>query len=90
MHERLDAALKRLANALDELEAAEARRHGPGEALAQIKDDREKHRSELEDVRRRAETLEAAQDEVLARLNRAQAAIQSILAKSAKSAKSQA
>jgi chromosome segregation ATPase len=81
LHERLDAALKRLATALDALEAVEAQRRGPDDTLVTLENDRAKLQAELEEIRCRAKTLEAAHDEVLARLNRAQAAIQSILVK---------
>lgn len=86
--EHLEDALKRLAAALDRLEAASARRI----EAASKRDDRAgpnigsesdpaRLAAELDQARSRAQSLESANDEVCLRLKDARAAIEGILSK---------
>ena len=85
--ERLDAALKRLAAALDQLDAASERRARADalrtnleDELAVMQDDRSRLAVELDGAIARAKSLELANDEVARRLNGASAEIRGILA----------
>ncbi|MEJ0092910.1 MAG: DUF4164 domain-containing protein [Methylocella sp.] len=86
-HERLEAALKRLVSALDQLEAASERRvKAEGlranleEELAVMQDDRSRLAVELDGAVARSNSLEMAADEVARRLKNASATIQAVLA----------
>jgi small-conductance mechanosensitive channel len=84
---RLDAALKRLAAALDQLEAAAARRADADaigadfeEELAIMQDDRSRLAVELDGAIARANSLQIANAEVARRLEQASATLRAILA----------
>lgn len=88
--ERLDAALKRLAAALDLLDAAgerrakaDALRANLEDELAVMQDDRARLAVELDGAIARAKSLELANDEVARRLNGACAEIREVLAEAA-------
>ena len=83
---RLEAALKRLAAALDQLEAAEERRAQSVvergdlvEELAVMQDDRSRLAVELDGAVARSNSLELSNLEVARRLRRASATIASVL-----------
>jgi septal ring factor EnvC (AmiA/AmiB activator) len=85
--ERLEATLKRLAAALDQLEAASERRvKAEGlradleEELAVIQDDRSRLAVELDGAVARSNSLETATDEVARRLKNASATLKAVLA----------
>jgi Domain of unknown function (DUF4164) len=85
--ERLDAALKRLAAALDLLEAASERRARADtlrtnleDELAVMQDDRSRLAVELDGAVARSMSLELANDEVARRLSGASAEIREVLA----------
>jgi hypothetical protein len=82
----LDAALRRLSAVLDHLEAAaerrataDAARGDLNEEFAIMQDDRSRLAVELDGALARARTLETAHHEALRRLDRADAAIRSVL-----------
>jgi chromosome segregation ATPase len=84
--ERLDTALKRLAIALDRLDAAserrvkmDAMRANLEEELAVMQDDRSRLAVELDGAIARAKSLELANDEVARRLNQACESIKAVL-----------
>jgi hypothetical protein len=84
--DRLDAALRRLAAALDKLEAAgerrakaDAARGNLEEELAVLQDDRSRLAVELDGAIARAKSLEVANEEVGRRLHRASAEIRAVL-----------
>jgi hypothetical protein len=83
---RVDAALKRLSSALDQLEAAQSRRQKAdlmrsdlGEELAIMQDDRARLAVELDSALARAKVLATANREVAQKLGSASAAIRSVL-----------
>jgi chromosome segregation ATPase len=85
--DRLDAALRRLAAALDKLEAAGERRAKADavrgnleEELAVLQDDRSRLAVELDGAIARAKSLEVANEEVGRRLHHASAEIRAVLA----------
>jgi chromosome segregation ATPase len=85
--ERLDAALKQLAAALDRLDAASERRAQADalrtnleDELAVMQDDRSRLAAELDGAIARARSLELANDEVARRLCGASAEIREVLA----------
>lgn len=85
--QRTDAALKRLASALDHLEAAFERRAEAAQAqanlqeeLAVMQDDRGRLAAELDGALHRNHVLGLANDDVKGRLEQASAAIRDILA----------
>lgn len=84
--ESLDAALKRLARALDKLDAAaerrakaDALRANLAEELAVLQDDRSRLAVELDGAIARSNALELANEEVGRRLNQASAEIRAVL-----------
>jgi hypothetical protein len=85
--ERLDAALRRLAGALDRLEAA-SERHAKAQAaranleeeLAVMQDDRARLAVELDGTIAQVKALEMANDEALRRLGCAMGEIKAVLA----------
>jgi hypothetical protein len=86
-HARLDAALRRLASAVDQLEAASGRhaRAGAEKAdleavLAVMRDDRGQLALELDGALSRARALEQASDEVARRLGEAGGVLRGLLA----------
>jgi hypothetical protein len=84
--ERLDAALKRLATALDRLDAASERRAKADALRTNLEDelavmqDGSRLAVELDGAIARAKSLELANDEVARRLNDASAEIRGVLA----------
>ena len=83
----LDAALKRLTTALDQLEAASERvtragadRRDLADTLAVIQDDRGRLANELDAALTRTQALEHATDEVALRLGQAGASLRRLLA----------
>jgi hypothetical protein len=83
---RVDAALKRLSAALDQLEAAQSRRQKAdlmrndlGEELAIMQDDRARLAVELDSALAHAKALEIANREVAQKLGSASAVIRSVL-----------
>ncbi len=83
---RIDAALKRLANALDQLEAAcerrleaDAERSNLEEEFAVLQDDRTQLGVELDAAVTRSKSLELANDEVARRLQKASATLRTML-----------
>jgi chromosome segregation ATPase len=84
---RVDAALKRLSSALDQLEAAQSRRQKAdlmrsdlSEELVLMQDDRSRLAVELDSALARAKALETANREAAQRLGSASAVIRSVLA----------
>jgi chromosome segregation ATPase len=84
--ERLDVALRKLAAALDKLEAAgerrakaDALRGNLEEELAVLQDDRSRLAVELDGAIARSNALELANEDVSRRLNQACAEIRSVL-----------
>ncbi|HWG03377.1 MAG TPA: DUF4164 family protein [Beijerinckiaceae bacterium] len=84
---RLDAALRRLAAALDQLEAAAARRAQADavrsdveEELAIMRDDRARLAVELDGTVARTQSLQTANAEVSRRLDRVSTVLRSVLA----------
>jgi len=85
--ERLEAALRRLAAALDQLDAASERRVKADllranleEELAVMQDDRSRLAVELDGAVARSNALQVANDEVARRLKSASATIKALLA----------
>lgn len=83
---RLDEALRRLASALDLLEAAVARRAAAeaaradlAEELAVMQDDRARLALDLDAATARAKTLEAASQQVSRRLDKAGQSIRALI-----------
>ena len=83
----IDAALKRLSSALDQLEAASERVARAGverrdlvDTLAVIQDDRGRLANELDAALTRAQVLEHATDEVASRLGQAGVGLRRLLA----------
>ncbi len=86
-HAPLDAALKRLSSALDQLEAASARLRATGaekrdlaDALAAMQDDRGQLAEDLDVSLTRTRMLEQATDEVARRLGQAGHALRRLVA----------
>jgi ElaB/YqjD/DUF883 family membrane-anchored ribosome-binding protein len=82
----LEAALKRLASALDQLEAASGRLAQTGaekadlqEVLAVMQDDRSRLAMELDAALSRSQTLEHATDDVVRRLSQAGGVLRGLL-----------
>jgi chromosome segregation ATPase len=83
---RIEAALKRLATALDQLEAAcerrleaDAERNNLEEEFAVLQDDRTQLGVELDAAVTRSKSLELANDEVARRLQKATATLRAML-----------
>ncbi len=83
---RIEAALKRLATALDQLEAAcarrleaDAERSNLEEEFAVLQDDRTQLGVELDAAVTRSKSLELANDEVARRLQKASATLRTML-----------
>lgn len=86
MHPRLDAALRRLSSALDQLEAAAERRTGLDRAradleeeLAVMQDDRARLAAELDGSLSRMRGLALANEDVAQRLERAEALLRGVI-----------
>jgi chromosome segregation ATPase len=83
---RIEAALKKLAAALDRLDAAcerrleaEAERNNIDEEFAVLQDDRARLGIELDAAMARSKSLELANDEVARRLQKASATLRTVL-----------
>jgi hypothetical protein len=83
---RIEAALKRLAAALDQLDAAcerridaEAERNNLEEEFAVLQDDRSRLGVELDSAMARSKSLELANDEVARRLQKASTTLRAML-----------